>query len=114
MDAVTLVTVVAESTFTLIISPAEIDVVQVVKAKSWFLSVDDKVGFSVPVIVSATVGGKLAYVSFQKSITIEPDWSATRVQLLMVAANGNSKSPFKPVVIVEPPPSITTASVPTA
>ena len=53
-------------------------------------------------------------MSFQTSITIEPVWSATKVQLFIVAANGNSKSPFIPVVIVEPNPSIIALSDPIA
>ena len=50
---------------------------------------DVNVGFSDPAIESTTIGGKLSYVSFQTSITIEPIWSATKVQLFIVAANGN-------------------------
>jgi hypothetical protein len=50
----------ADTTLNAIISPDVIDVVQVDKLKSSFLVEDDNVGFSVPVIVSAIVGGKFA------------------------------------------------------
>ena len=41
------------------------------------------------------------------STSIEPDWSASIVTLCIVASNGISKSPFIPVVIAAPPPSMT-------
>jgi hypothetical protein len=48
------------------------DLVNVVKDTSELNDTPDNVGFSVPAMVSATVGGKLANVSFQMSITIDP------------------------------------------
>jgi hypothetical protein len=41
------------------------------------------------------------------SMTIEPDWSARRVAAVIEPVNGTSMSPFTPVVIAEPPPSMT-------
>jgi hypothetical protein len=53
-------------------SPADIDVVHPVKVESVDLEVAVIVGLAEAQILSATVGGKLAYVSFQISITTEP------------------------------------------
>jgi hypothetical protein len=50
----------ADTTLNANISPAVIDVVQVDKLKSSSFVEDDNVGISLPVIVSALVGGKFA------------------------------------------------------
>jgi len=71
------------------------------------LATFDNVGFSVPAIVFATVGGKAAYAADQTSTTIEPVWSAKISQLTIVAANFHSISILTPLVIANPPPSIT-------
>lgn len=48
------------------------DFVNVVNDVSELNATPLNVGFSVPAIVSTTVGGKLANVSFQMSMTIDP------------------------------------------
>jgi len=101
------VTVEAESTLNAIISFAFIEVVQVDKVLSWFFCADDNVGFSEPAIESATDGGKVAYVSLQTSITIEPTWSPKISHPVIVPPKGITAYPLIPVVIAEPPPSIT-------
>src|SRR3972149_2601012 len=53
------VTVVTESTLKPSTSPCSSPVVQVLSVRSWFFCALESVGFSVPAIVSATVGGKL-------------------------------------------------------
>lgn len=65
-------TVAAESTLNRMTSFDAIEDVQVVNEVSELNAAPERVGFSVPAMVSATVGGKLANVSFQTSITIEP------------------------------------------
>lgn len=63
-------------------------------------------GFSVPVIVPAIVGGKLEKLDVQTSITIEPAGSATKYQESILQENGIVKSPLIPVPITEDPPSM--------
>jgi hypothetical protein len=61
-----------ESTLNARILPAVIDVVHPVRVESVDLEAAVIVGLAEAQILSATVGGKLAYVSFQISITTEP------------------------------------------
>jgi len=57
---VTLVTVVALSTLNLRVLPAAIAVVQPVRVLSWLLVAAEIVGGALAVMLSASVGGKLA------------------------------------------------------
>ena len=76
-----------ESTLNPRMSPADICVVvQVVKFVSLALSTPANVGFSEPVIVSATVGSAPDF--FQTSITMVPAEPATIYQDFIVALNG--------------------------
>jgi hypothetical protein len=68
----TRVTVAAESTLNRITSFDAIDLVNDVKFVSELEDAALNVGFSLPAIVSATVGGKFANASFHTSITIDP------------------------------------------
>jgi hypothetical protein len=86
--SVALVSVEDESTLKAIISPVATPVVQVLKARSSAAVAELSVGFSDPVIVSATVGGKLANVSFHTSTTIEPEGVPTSCQPVIVPAYG--------------------------
>lgn len=102
----TRVTVATESTLNRITSFGAKERVNDVKLVSELNDTPDKVGFSDPAIVSVTVGGKLDNVSFQTSITIDPAWSAVKYQESIEQENGIVISPFTPVEITEPPPSI--------
>src|SRR5512147_2903908 len=46
------------------------------------------------------------------STTIDPLWSASIVTAVIVQANVQQRSPLTPVVIADPPPSITMPSAP--
>jgi hypothetical protein len=86
--------------------PVAIAFVHPVKVESCDFVAVVIVGGAEAVIESASVGGAFAYVSFQISTTIEPDWSANIVTRLIVHTKGISRSPFMPVVIADPPPSM--------
>lgn len=95
----------AESTLNATTSPIFTEVVHEVNVKSDAICCDDKVGFSVPVIVLATVG-MFPLEVFQTSITQLPGWSAITVHPVIVPPYGTIKNPFSPVVKVDPPPSM--------
>ena len=108
------VIVVQLSTFILSVVSAVICVVHPSSVSSSANSSDDSVGAPdvAPTIVSSSVGGKLDPLSAQISITISPLWSAIMVHLVSMQSNGIRRSPFIPVSMTFPPPSITNASVP--
>ena len=108
----TLVIVEHESTFILHTSFDCIDDVHVVKFVSELVIAFDNVGFSEPVILSVTVGGKFAKLSSQISITVEPVWLAIIYHPVIVAENAHCTSIVVPVGIAWPLPSIIIFKIP--
>lgn len=97
-----------ESTLIMKWSPALNETVQPVRVESSYFSALDNVGFALAVMVSATVGGKFAYVSFHTSRTKEPLGEPTNVTLVMVPDTGARPRILSPAGIADPPPDIVT------
>jgi hypothetical protein len=103
-------TEVTESTLNPNTSPALNDVVHPVNVLDSAAVAVVSVGLADAVIVSATVGGKFAYVSFHTSITIDPEVgdpaSADNIlHFFHVPETGIDTNALNPVVITAPPPS---------
>jgi hypothetical protein len=106
----TRVKVEAESTLNANISPGETELVHVVKLVSEFICWEARVGFSVPVIESESVG--IVPAAFQTSITQSPVWFAIMVQPVIVPPYGITAYPLFPVVNTLPAPSMVTPNEP--
>ena len=109
---VSLVKLSTDSTLKARMSFAAMLVVQPVKVESVYLLLEEMVGLELPQMLSATVGGKLAKVSFQIFRTTDPVWSASKVTDVMVAANGTCTKPLRPLEKADPPPSTTSDTAP--